>query len=464
MGDSKCCGHAHIVERKSDKKELMVLVGSDKKTVSILLLGAVFFLLVSLGLYSIAKTHCDIDSKAYIQRALVLYNNHSCAVKSGESLPYYAMGYPFFLCLIYIVFGVSEMAVVWVQILLALLCGFLLFHTTFRLFGRRVALVAFILYCTNLGTITFAQFLLTEVILATFLLLFFVYFISFVQRFSWLSLCAAGLCIGLSIIVKSAALFFVFCLLPLIMLSNAGASWSRRGVLSFLFLMSMGAPIVGYMAYNKVVFGSFSLGNMSEVNLYFWFFPNVLAQLHETNSDYERNVLQAIQEGFSSFKCVDDYFKTSLIHHSHIFLFVWMKNVVKTLLGLFTTNLRLLVDDRVHGGDVSFFKCKGNVWQKINSYLDGGASCWWLFYIAAAEALWTLVRWLFVVIALGKLLLARQFALVYFISCYIGYFSMITGHDGCARFRMMFEFVLIVMVAYGMVTAYDFFMSRRCRG
>lgn len=442
----------------------MVLVGSDKKTVAVLLLGAAFFLLVSLGLYSIAKTHCDIDSKAYVERALALSKTHSCIVRPGESLPYYAMGYPFFLSLIYMVLGVSEMAVVWVQILLALLCGFLLFHITIRLFGQRVALIAFILYCSNLGVIIFAQFFLTEVLLTTFLLLFFVCFISYMQRFSWLSLCAAGLCIGLSIIVKSAALFFCFCLLPLIMVSNKSASWPGRGALSFLFIMSMSTPIIGYMAHNKVVFGSFALGNMSEVNLYFWFFPNVLAQLHGTNSDYERNVLQEIQEGTSSFKWIDHYFKTSLMHHPNIFLFVWMKNVTKTLLGLFTTNLRLLVDDRVHGGDVSFFKCKGHVWQKIRSYLDGGASCWWLFYIAAAEALWTLLRWLFVVIALGKLFLGRQFALVYFISSYIGYFSMITGHDGCARFRMMFEFVLIVMAAYGMVTIYDFFMSRRCRG
>jgi hypothetical protein len=32
---------------------------------------------------------------------------------------------------------------------------------------------------------------------------------------------------------------------------------------------------------------------------------------------------------------------------------------------------------------------------------------------------------------------------------YLAYFSLITGHDGCARFRMLFEFVLIVLAALG---------------
>ena len=29
------------------------------------------------------------------------------------------------------------------------------------------------------------------------------------------------------------------------------------------------------------------------------------------------------------------------------------------------------------------------------------------------------------------------------------FFSFITGHDGCARFRMMFEFLLIILSAFG---------------
>jgi hypothetical protein len=39
------------------------------------------------------------------------------------------------------------------------------------------------------------------------------------------------------------------------------------------------------------------------------------------------------------------------------------------------------------------------------------------------------------------------FCLFFFLS-YLFYFSIITGHDGCARYRLMFEFILILLSSY----------------
>ena len=48
------------------------------------------------------------------------------------------------------------------------------------------------------------------------------------------------------------------------------------------------------MLHNKVVFDQFKIANLDSVNVYFWFYPNVLAQEHGTSSDIERLKLQFI--------------------------------------------------------------------------------------------------------------------------------------------------------------------------
>lgn len=432
----------------------------DRKETSVLCIGSAVFLLLSLALYCVAQTHCDIDSKAYTQRALAMYHQHSFALEPGEPLPCYAMGYSLFLSSLYMVWGFSLDVVLWMQIMLALFCGFVLFGITRKLFGSRIALLAFILFCVNVGVVTFAQFLLTETLLVTFLVLFFLFFSLFLsEAFLW-NLIWAGLFLGCSIIIKPAALLYILCLFPLLLFFKQDVSWRKRCAWCILLIMSVYAPVGCYMASNKVTFGEFSLPSLGKVNLYFWFFPNVLAHLHGTTSDDERLELQKMNGDYSSFDWVQQYFNDSLRRYPLAFFLVWMKNVVKTQLGLFTSNLRLLVDAHIHGGDVSFFKCSGNVWQKIKAYLDGGTSCWWLFYVATAEALWTLLRWIFVIFSLGTLFWERRLAFFYFIVSYVGYFALITGHDGCARFRMMFEFVLVILAAHGIIKAYDFLSGR----
>ena len=74
----------------------------------------------------------------------------------------------------------------------------------------------------------------------------------------------------------------------------------------------------------------------------------------------------------------------------------------------------------------------------------------WLRAVACAEGVWTVVRLFFCGIAILWFIRRRAWSLLYFFAAYLFYFSMITGHDGCARFRMLFEFVLIVLMAIGL--------------
>ena len=72
-----------------------------------------------------------------------------------------------------------------------------------------------------------------------------------------------------------------------------------------------------------------------------------------------------------------------------------------------------------------------------------------LYAIGFLEILYLLFTYVLSAFALVVLFLRRE-KIIHFFTLYIMYFSMITGHDGCARFRIMFEFVIIILASYGL--------------
>lgn len=424
----------------------------NKKTLLLLILFSVIFLNLSLILFlQIPPTnfHCDIDSRAYIEKATFLYESNSLAPTPLQSqLPYYALGYPIIMGIIFKIFSPQIAWVILIQILLTLLSAFLIFVTARRIFNETVGLIAFALTCINVGFLTFSQFILTESFLALFLILFFERFTAYLYDNNRKNLGYAAISLGLSILIKPAAIYYPILLLPLIYYT---APNEKKLNFAAFFLLLFVTPIFPYMLHNKVVFDQFKIANLDSVNVYFWFYPNVLAQEHGTTSDIERLKLQFIAgHDNSNIEYIKLMFKQDFRENPILFVYVWLKNVIKTFLGLFTTNLKVLVEPNVHGGDISFFKMHGTVFQKALLYIESGASSDWLKSIGFYEAVWSIIRYILCLLALLTIFTHRRYTLLYFIGSYIFYFSMITGHDGCARFRMMFEFVLIILASLGL--------------
>ena len=412
----------------------------------VVLVAALFFAVLSYFLFlqvDKPEPHCDVDSKAYIANAKLFAANNSFAWQA-PGRPYYVLGYSFFLALIFKVFGQSDAAVIFLQVLLALFSMLLLFRVGTMLAGRRVGTIAVGLLAINIGYLTFVQFYLTEILLSLLLLLFFERFVSFVKDKSSQTLMQSAGALGLSVLVKPAALYFFIMLVPLFFVASHGRC---RIFLRFatLWLVVFLSPIALYMGHNKMVFGHWYLSGLDSENMLYWFFPNVLAHEHGTTSDEERITLRAMSR--------DDvvvYFKREAFGHPFTMTTVWMKNVAKTWLGLFSTNLKVLIEPTIAGGSISFFRVEGSCFKKIYRYMIAGTERLWLCAVACAEGVWTVVRLFFCGIAILWFIRRRAWSLLYLFAAYLFYFSMITGHDGCARFRMLFEFVLIVLMAIGL--------------
>lgn len=424
-----------------------------KEYIAKIVLGALFCVFSFFLAQSIAssKPHCDIDSSAYLEKANLLYNTGSFFDEQKPQQPYYSLGYPMLIALSWLMGGQTTESILWLHLLLALLSCLLLMALAGRLWGRRARYIAGFLWSINLGYLVFTQFILTEIVLSFFLLAFFERMVAWFFEKKLTSLLLAAFCLGCSVVIKPAALFFVWPV-AIFILCAAHASVLKKMTQALLFVLSFYLPVVGYMAHNRVVFGQWQTGTLASVNLYFWFFPNVLAHCNGTTADHERERLLVLTGGKHDFSIVAPYFKQYVQQHPFVLVYVWAVNMAKTMFGLFSSNLKVLVGSHFRGQPLSFFRKTGSLSERLWSYITYGTTRSWVKGVALAEALWSILRFGFVFVALCVLCLKRQWWMLLFCMTYILYFCGITGHDGCARFRMMFEFVLIMLAAGGIDT------------
>ncbi|MBD3272782.1 hypothetical protein GF385_00325 [Candidatus Dependentiae bacterium] len=430
------------------------------------LVFSVIFLLLANFLNNFVRTtnyvdpFQDIDSKGYIYNAEMFYK-HGTFLK-GQNAPYFSLGYPAFMGLVYKYFKPKNNSVVWVQIFLALFTCFFIFYSASFIFGHNIGIVAFILSTINIGFITFSNFILAETLLTFLLSLFLLLFILFLRKKKLFYVFFSGLVLGISIFVKPAAIYFILPILLLIAYLSNG----MRIKAIILFALSFYLPVFSYMYYNKVNFGYFSIAPLGNENLYLYLYPKVLAKKNNTNMQTEQKKLSKMLEGSKlnpkSWVKIKKQFKKDFKKKPRLFISIWLKNVLKTFLGLYTTNLKVLTNKYLDGGDLSFFKIKGTFFKRVKKYINSGTKYFTIRLIGSLEAFWTILRYFLVLLGFIFLLIKREFKYFFFLLFYIFYFSMITGHDGCARFRMMFEPALIILASQGLFIIYYRLRYKSC--
>jgi len=444
-------------------------------------LFCVIYLFLSLSLYkNVAKDnpHRDIDSPGYERQALVwaqsslfawnlVGSNLQSPHKSKPPLVQQPVGYPLFIGMIYKLFGTQDIFLIWIQILLTLLSGLLLFFATAHLFAPTVARIAFALFCVNVGYITFAQFILAEALLLFFLLLFLERFLYFVKTSRPTALGTAGLALGISTAVKPAALYYIIPLLILFIpfvIARKSLSLRSKLLLPLILCFSFFVPIKGYQLYNYATYGVANVGALGKYNLYVWFWSKVATDQQNPENSARRNKLfseeqkkrVALIKGNplkpSSWANLQKEFFDAVAKKPYIFVKTWIREMLKTYLGLYTTNLKVLVESNLKGGDVSFSYTDGSIGNRIYQYITRGTEKPIIQLIGFYEFGWNLIKYLFVLIALLWLLMKRRWFLACFFSSYLFYFALVTGFDGCARYRTMFEFILLLLAALGIHT------------
>lgn len=428
-----------------------------------LLLCSTLFVIFSAILYHSwphERSCFDVDSRTYEKFATFFEQSGSLADPvNKKNFPVVSLGYSLIMGSIYKIIGHQYRYIIFFQILLSLLSLWLVFLIAERFFTRSVALIASFLCSINLGFLVYAQFLLTEIVLITLLLACIERLSAFLSFNTPRSLAFSGLFLGLAVVIKPAPFFYAFLVVLFLFLFLQGNIIAKSKIIGVFFLCFF-VPIVLYSCSIYIMHGRTDFFVLGKVNLYCWFLPKVLSktdaisqqQAGEMVSDLIR---KAERQGLDSWYFTKAVLLQRIFNFPLICIYIWLKNVFKTFVGLYATQLKVLLGEHVEGGDWSFFKIKEpSVLVRAYLYIIGGTNSTMVRFIGFGEFFYSIIRYIFVLIAFAFFFLTKSWLYFYFFGSYILYFSFITGHDGCGRFRMMFEPMLIILTAVGLVVVY----------
>ncbi|MCK4265292.1 glycosyltransferase family 39 protein [Candidatus Babeliales bacterium] len=403
------------------------------------------------------KAHFEVDSSIYTNQA-ENFERYGSFEKPGtvKCLHPYSIGYPIFIVFSRLILGKNYASVIFLQIILALIMIFLTFRIAYYIFSKNIALISAFLVSVNLGFLLYPQLLLSETLICFLLIFALERFISFWVRRQTSLLIMSGFLFGLSITVKASALYLIF-LLPIFLIFFLPGVLLKKTTQMLAFFLAFTVPVGSYLYRNKQIYGYYYLKSIDKINLYFYFFPKILEETEGLS--YKEAVKKIQKEGRYSlteyasgrgWSGVNKFFIDTIKGCPLLATKIWMKNVFKTFLGLYTNHLKVLIYGDFYFGVCSFFKFSGSVLEKAWKYVSFGTNSKFLIFLGIFEFLTMMFRYLMIVFAFLFLLVERKYLFFLLFSSFIGYFGLITGHDGCGRFRFIFESPLIILSVVGL--------------
>jgi 4-amino-4-deoxy-L-arabinose transferase-like glycosyltransferase len=298
-------------------------------------------------------------------------------------------------------------------------------------------------------------------ILIFFLAVFFTLFSAFLISGKPLALGFSGLVLGVSVLMKVAAFYFPFMLMILLFFTSK-QNWQLWFKRIIIFIIPFALPLLAFMIHNKIVFNQFKLTYIDSFNLCAFFYSQVLAYDHGTNwgIEIEQLAKQYKTEG-QHFDGIKQQFWRDFFSRPHTFIFMWLRNVFKICAGLYSTNLKILTNNNIHGRELSYFNMHGNIWQKATAYIAACTPYRWVKIVAWLEVVWSIIRYILCCLGLLFLWHIKRYWLSLFFLAYIFYFSFMIACDGTARYRFFFEFVLIILAALGIQVVINWLVSKQ---
>lgn len=428
----------------------------------------IVYLLGSFVLYQaipLPTGHYDVDSygydsiAAYFASTGVLTDPHQ-----PGSAPIQPVGYSFIVGLFYKLFGDDVRPVLIAQIFLMCAALALLMLIAQRVAigcvaGAKVTNLAGFFFLLTPGFYIYPQLLLAETILLVLVLLMFERYIFFLQTGQMSALIMAGLCAGISMLIKPVVMLFMITLVILTWFSMRSHKKTRRETLLCVLLLgsSFAIPVALYIVRNYIRYGHASFAPMMSLNIYQIFLSKVMGNL--TNKDPQEIIETTLRfKGVHSFDASGwDHARILFVQHvkNHPLLCakIWSVNVCKTWCGLYVTQLKKMIEPDGNLVGHSFFMQQGTLLKKICSYIAGETSYNWVVALGWYECIWSMLRMLFALLGL-YVLFGKDALLGWLFFCACISLSVPTGIDGCCRYRIIFEAIFILLSALGFLRIY----------
>jgi len=409
------------------------------------------------------------DQAMYIQLAKN-FSNSGFLGMTTERVP----GYPFFISIIYSLFGESAWNVIFIQSILDSITCIVIALMTKLLFNKGFWLAG-VLSAINLNMIILSASLLTDTLFLFMFTLFLFSLFKYLhsEKISWLFLLI--LFLSTATLVRAASYY----LLPFLLVSLIGLRlWHRDSILKIIKLISIFLIVVvtllgGIHQRNYQQYDSMEFVSQTGTALLGWVIP----------ATYQYSGQGSYQEGQAiSSKKLDialrrdnmnalpkDPFKNSAYQvdvGKEIFMEMEMVNIVKAwavgaVINLFTPSVAFSPALRSMEHP-SFYETKGvGVINKLLNYIKNSSGNFYLLILAIG----TIISILFIsLVAIGmfKMFLTFPPVIVATLIIIVGYFLLITGPIVGVKYRIPIEPLLTVFASYAIINS-KFFVKNNLK-
>jgi len=210
------------------------------------------------------------DAEGYHKLALQLLNHGTFRIPESDLDTFRTPGYPFFIYLIYLLFGVKPHLILAAQIFINLASVYVIYLIGKKLFNERTGLISAFLLCLEPDHIYYEYSVLSDTLFVLFLLLSFLSLICFLKDQKPIFLIASSLLTGTASLIKPVIIYFPAVIVFILLIyAISGKKFNIWGVLknSILFIMLSLLPVSPWLIRNRSLYGNLKLTSFTGYNL-----------------------------------------------------------------------------------------------------------------------------------------------------------------------------------------------------
>lgn len=401
------------------------------------------------------------DSKGYHELALCIKNTYSFCGNAFRT-----PAYPFFVSIIYSIFGEEPKYVLFIQIFINLLSIVWVYKIGEEIAGKRVGIVAALLFSLDIHHIVYIYYILTETIYTfVFLSALYVYIKSLKIR-SLKYFILSGIIFGISTLIRPISQYYILCVALFTFIYFFTKSKKQAVSFSFVLLIAYYLTIAPWCFRNYQLYGAYKVSNIQGYNLLFWNASYFEAKrqhktIDEMNSTFDaelqRRGMRFDSNPFYKEKLDGEYAKEILMAHFPDYLKTHLTGTVKIHLSLGTQSLtdvlrlpaKKFSEEEKYTNGVTVLMLKFFKQKTIYEILLG-------IYVA----LYLAIVYLFAIVGIWRMYKEKQTLLMLFILGSAGYFVLISGIISYARYRLPSMPFYILLASIGIVWCWDAWKKR----
>lgn len=384
------------------------------------------------------------DANGYKKKALCFLEQKTFSKVEQKTVPVHPRGFPFLIAFFLYIFNGNFYSIILFHFVLSLITIFLTMRSARILISEKSRWLAGSFACLNIGYAVYVQYILMETVVV-FLITFALERIAcFYRTKNNNYLLQSGLVLGISLWLKPVVLYMPLVVVFWLFLYAAHVyDFVKK---SCFFIIGFCFPLGALFIFNGFMYHAYAMPKTLHQNMYLYFLPQIIAVKQGVSVDAARVMVHDTlsyygQGAVDLFWYIKDNFLLALK--------VWFFNMCKTALGLYTTQIKVLLNHDLKGGVCSFFALSGSYIQRINTYIFYEAHSLWVIFFAYFEIIFALMRIVLLFFALHGFFDKKYQSICFLLFFALFYFLFITGHDGMARYRMMSEPFLLLLMAYG---------------